>query len=500
MAAFGLAFLVPALIASPVSAHAFGQRYDLPIPLSYFLIGAVAAVALSFAVVGMFVQRPSGVFSYPRLDLLHTTVAGPVLRSRITSTVLRVLSVAVLLLTIVAGFIGTDRAIENISPTFVWIVWWVGMGYVAALLGNVWAAINPWRITYEWYEKLLGRSDEPETPPFRYPDGLDAWPAVVLFFVFAWAENVFASAFQPTTLSVMIVLYSLITWVGMAAFGKHAWLRNAEAFTVLFGLFARFSPTEVRVTNRAVCRACASGCEEETDCVDCYECFEWAESDDRELNLRPFAVGLALPRRVSIATAAFVILVLASVTFDGFQDTQTWASFRADMLTIVTADVLDTIALAAAPLIFAVFYAAFSWGIAKASRDRADVPAVAARFVFSLVPIALAYNLAHFITLLLIQGQLIIPLASDPFGFGWDIFGTAGYRIDLNIINARTVWFISLVAIVLGHVTSVYLAHVIALRRTDEDAHVLRGQIPMLTLMLIYTATSLWIIAQPIVG
>ena len=120
--------------------------------------------------------------------------------------------------------------------------------------------------------------------------------------------------------------------------------------------------------------------------------------------------------------------------------------------------------------------------------------------MFSLVPIALAYNLAHFITLLLIQGQLIIPLASDPFGFGWDLFGTSEYRIDLNIISAKTVWFLSLVAIVVGHVLSVYLAHVISLRRAAAGSNALRGQIPMLALMLLYTASSLWIIAQPIVG
>ena len=116
------------------------------------------------------------------------------------------------------------------------------------------------------------------------------------------------------------------------------------------------------------------------------------------------------------------------------------------------------------------------------------------------MPIALAYNLAHFITLLLIQGQLIIPVASDPFGFGWNIFGTADYLINLEIISAKAVWFISLAAIVTGHVISVYLAHLISLRRASSPSAAMRGQIPMLALMIIYTATSLWIIAQPIVG
>ena len=126
--------------------------------------------------------------------------------------------------------------------------------------------------------------------------------------------------------------------------------------------------------------------------------------------------------------------------------------------------------------------------------------AVGKTFVFSLVPIALAYNLAHFISFLAIQGQLIIPLASDPFGFGWDLFGTGDYQINIRVINAKFVWYISVAAIVLGHITSVYVAHVISVRTMASHATALRSQYPMLALMVAYTATSLWILAQPIVS
>ena len=496
---------VLSLTVSPVAAHAFGQRYDLPIPLNYFLVGAVATVFLSFVLIGLFVHPPRRAerFGYPRLDLLNVPILGAVLSNPIVHMVIRTVSVLMFLLLLVVGFFGTDRAVDNLSPTFIWIIWWVGMGYVVALVGNVWVFINPWKITFEWYRRLRGffvKSDEPEDPPFTYPEELGVWPALLLFFLFAWAENVYTGAFRPFTLSVMVVMYSIVMWVGMAAFGKHVWLRNGEAFTVLFGYFSRFSPTELRVTNRDVCRGCTSECQLESECVDCYDCYEYAAPEDRQLNLRPFAVGLALQERVSVATAAFVVLALATVSFDGFQDTETWANLRTDMLSFATSDVVDTVALALAPALFAVVYLGFAWGIRTLSGEESGVIEVASAYVFSLVPIALAYNLAHFITLLLIQGQLVIPLASDPFGFGWNIFGTAEYRLNLDIIGAKAVWFISLAAIVLGHVISVYLAHVISLRRASSSSDALRGQIPMLALMIVYTATSLWIIAQPIVG
>ncbi len=494
------AFAISSLAVSPVYGHAFGQRYDLPIPLSYFLIGAAAAVALSFVVIGMFVQKGRETFTYPRLNLLTAPVIGAVLSSKTAGIALRTLSVATLLLLLLTGFLGTNRPIDNLSPTFVWIIWWVGMGYVVALLGNVWMFINPWKITFEWFRRIRGHADQPDDPPFNYPTGLDVWPALLLFFLFAWSENVYAGAFRPFTLSVMIALYSLITWAGMAAFGKHTWLRRCEAFTVLFSLFARFSPTEVRVADRSVCARCDSDCSLEPECVDCYDCFERADTGSKELNLRPFIVGLAVQRHVSIGMTAFVILALATVSFDGFQDTETWAGWRADLLTITSTDVVDTLGLAAAPLLFACVYLAFCWGIKLMSGDRGDFSSLVAAFVFSLVPIALAYNIAHFITLLLIQGQLIIPLASDPFGFGWNIFGGADYNINLNIIGAKAVWFISLAAIVLGHVFSVYLAHIVSLRLSARPPNALRGQIPMLALMLLYTVSSLWIIGQPIVN
>ena len=489
-----------ALTVSPVAAHAFGQRYDLPIPLNYFLVGAVATVFLSFVLIGLFVQRHPERFSYPWLNLLKVPVVGTVLSNSIAGTIIRAVSVLIFLLLLVVGFFGTDRAVENLSPTFIWIIWWVGMGYVVALVGNVWVFINPWKITFEWYRRLRGHAGEPEDPPFVYPQGLDVWPALLLFFLFAWAENVYTGAFRPFTLSVLVLLYSVVMWVGMAAFGKHVWLRNGEAFTVLFGFFSRFSPTELRVTDRDACGDCGSECQQEPECVDCYDCYEYAAPESRQINLRPFAVGLALQERVSVATAAFVVLALATVSFDGFQDTETWVNMRTNMLSVASSDVVDTFALVLAPVLFAVVYLAFAWGIRTLSREESGVIEVASAYVFSLVPIALAYNLAHFITLLLIQGQLIIPLASDPFGFGWNILGTAEYRLNLEIISAKTVWFISLAAIVLGHVISVYLAHVISLRRAPNPSNALRGQIPMLALMIVYTATSLWIIAQPIVG
>ncbi len=493
------------LAAGTAYAHGFGERYDLPIPLNLFMVGAAATVAASFVVLSVFVRGGSGRVSYPRCNLLRVPLVGPVLSGWALIGVVRILGAVVLVLLVAAGLVGVNRPLENISPTFVWVIFWVGMGYITALLGNVWAIVNPWKTIYEWAEKAAGT---PSGPMFLYPREWGAWPAVALFFVFVWLENVYASAAAPLNLSILVVLYSLVTWAGMLLFGKHVWLRNGEIFSVLFGFFARFSPTEMRVPESRVCRSCSLECEPyEGDCVDCLECFHLAGSMGamREVNLRPYAVGLTLPGRLSTARAAFVVLMLASVTFDGLSETRLWRSVQNTFYSTASAvnpdalGVIDTFGIAAVLMAFAVVYLAFSWGIRQMSGEDAGVAAIARVFVLSLVPIALAYNLAHFIGYLLIQGQLIIPLASDPFGLGWNLLGTSGYMLDLKLIGAKGVWYISVAAIVLGHVASVYVAHVVSLGRPVSRTAALRGQYAMLALMVLYTASSLWIIAQPIV-
>ena len=115
------------------------------------------------------------------------------------------------------------------------------------------------------------------------------------------------------------------------------------------------------------------------------------------------------------------------------------------------------------------------------------------------MPIALAYHFAHYLYLLLIQGQLIIPLLSDPFGYGWDLFGTASYRVNLKLVGAEFYWLTALITIVVGHVIAVYIGHIYALGMYRSQKISVRSQYPMLVLMIGYTVTSIWILAQPVI-
>jgi hypothetical protein len=287
----------------------------------------------------------------------------------------------------------------------------------------------------------------------------------------------------------------------MFIYGREIWLHHGEAFSLAFGFLKRFSPTEIRVTDTTVCEHCLVDCMDlDGNCIDCAECFSTAEPQHREFNIRPFAVGLLRNDRTSTSMMVFVVLLLSTVTFDGFTATPLWAdifNFLIDVFSNITE--VGTIGLLVFPLIFIAVYLFFAAMMSAAGGGKVPYDVIGRAFVFSLVPIALAYHLAHFFAFLFIQGQLIIPLISDPLGRGWDVFGTAGYTVNIAIVNARTAWFVSVAAIVIGHIVAVYLAHVIALRTIADRPLAIRSQYPMLVLMVGYTMVSLWSLAQPIV-
>ena len=222
------------LIAGPAYAHGFGERTELPIPLGYFIIGAAITVAVSFFVVSYFVRATPGA-SYWRSNLFLVNWLQKVSTSPLLLVLLKAGSAFLLGLVIATGLVGSQDPVSNFAPTFVWVVWWVGMAFVTALIGNVWPLLNPWQALYEavdWAARKL-RSGEGITPLLDYPASWGVWPAFVLFLAFVWAQDAFPQSEFPNRLAAMAIVYTVVTLAGNGYRLRQACL--AEAWRSIFG-------------------------------------------------------------------------------------------------------------------------------------------------------------------------------------------------------------------------------------------------------------------------
>jgi len=466
-----LAAAVVALKATPAAAHGFGQRYDLPLPLSLYLFGAAGAVVVSFIIVGLFVRGGASRTGFDRrFDLMPYGIGRLILHPAF-GLVLKLIAFVIFAVTVMAGFIGNQDPYRNLAPTMVWIVFWVGLAYVSAFIGDIWAVVNPWRTIFAAVERLSKLVAN--RPRLGYPEALGVWPACLLLLVFSWIELVYPSPAEPRHIAWFATAYTLLTWAGMVLFGEETWLQRGEVFSLVFSTLARLAPTEM-------------------------------DRRERICLLRPFAGGLLAGGPASPSMTAFVLLLLSTVLYDGLLATPQWVAAESIPAAVLGGGESAVLVVRSIGLVgFWLFFLGVFIGVAAVMSRFAgglySARQMAQHLALTLVPIVIGYHLAHYILLLLVQGQYVVPLISDPFGFGWNLFGTSGYRVDIAIVGARFAWYTAVTAILFGHIAAVSLAHLKAMRVLPDRNAALRAELPLTALMVAYTILSLSIIAEPIV-
>ena len=457
-----------------VLAHGFGDRYDLPVPLSFYIVGAALTVFLSFFVFGFFYRT-----TQTKTNNRYRYFTGQGQLYRLLFGSIQVLSVLAFVLSILTGLFGSQTASDNLTPTMVWIIFWVGMSFISALFGNLWPFINPWSIIFSWFSSLRKRfpNDLTIRPKPAYPTSWMFWPAVLLLVAFSWIEIIYPSSFVPRNLSVIIIIYSIITWSGMWYFGRNAWLNSGELFGVTFNIISKLSPLQIEKVNKRE-----------------------SATKLNKLTVRPLGSGFLVHENVDLSKTVFVLILLATVTFDGLTTTPVWERILAFFIPFANDAVLiHSLGYLILIGLFTLVYFGFCRLMILTSGIKTQSQTISAGFIYSLVPIAIAYHIAHYTSFILIQGQLIIPLISDPFGFNWNILGTADYEVNIGIVNALFIWYLSVFAIVAGHILAVFISHFRSVSLFDNSQAAMRSQFPMLLLMVAYTMISLWIISQPII-
>lgn len=448
-------------------AHGIGGVRDLPVPESFFFTTASIVLVVSFVLLGVLWRRPL-------LDARGEGRSLPgglqaVLGSRVLRVALGAVSTALLVLLLATALFGTTIELLNFAPTFVYVVFWLGLPLLSVLFGDVWRVLSPWRAIADatvWAIERTGREARPVLAP---SERWGRYPAAAALFAFVALELAHPRPAYPRTLAIAMALYSYWALAGMAVFGRDAWTRSGEGFAVAFGLLARIAPFATR---------------------------------DGSIVIRWPLTGLAGAERVP-GTLVFVAVMLGSTSFDGFSRSSTWQNLLGEVRSSLADESLRVVDLATTfvniaglaafvALVVLTYLAATTLAAGLVRAPRPLVP----DFLLSLVPIACAYLVAHYFSLFVIQGQFVIPLASDPFGRGWDLFGTADFAPNLAIVSPEMVWYVQVVALTVGHVAGLAVAHDRAVALFEDRRDALRSQYPMLGLMVLYTVGGLWLLSQ----
>ena len=466
--------LAPAILLAPTfaDAHAFGVRYDLPLPLGYFLVAAGMAVAVSFLAALIFLQRSSG--SAIGLDIAIAPAIMSAARALLASFGL--LGLVVVLVTAMFGPIEPTR---NLATVTVWILWWVGFLLFSALVADLWPAIDPFRRSYLLVARLLRR--DPERVPTSLPSAA-GWLAPLGMLALGWLELVSGWSENPRALAVLVGLYLAVSVGAGLVFGVE-WFRRADPLARIFALVSRVAPLTL--------------------------------VGSRGIRLRPWGEGLVDASPALPGNVALVACLMGAVLFDGLSETPAWAAvldlvsesraLRPALLALRDQGldllaVLKTIGLVGTVIAIFGLYWFLAWGMRTCSGTALSTRSVGTALAGCLLPIVVAYHLAHYLSYLLLAGQLAAPAASDPFGLGWDLLRVAGRPIDIGVIGAKQVWWVAVAALVAGHSLSVLVGHRCALALFGSPWPAARSQAPMLMAMVGLTVLSLWILAQPIVA
>jgi hypothetical protein len=433
-----------ALAVASLPAHGVGSREDLPLPFTAVLIGAAAALLVSFVALGALWQEPKlrADFGLPLPSLLARTLSSPVFK-RIWVTLTLLLAAW----TMMALAFGKDDA-NNPVPYVVYVWLWVGLAFLSLILGPIWAWLNPIRWLHGGLTRLA-RLD-PETSMTTWSPGY--WPAALGLFAFTWLELIAPNRTTLPVLRVAIGAFVLIDLLGALVFGR-GWFSRADPFEVWSRLYGSLSPLARRPDRAWVLRSPLHG-----------------------------ANAVAVDRGL-LATAS---VMLGSTAYDGFSEEPRWSSF-------VQSSALPSELLMTAGLLGMCLVVALSLHLAAALSARlAGMPVrgLAGQFAPSLLPIAAGYVVAHYWSLWVFEGQNAWIKLSDPLGIGANWLGTGGLTANAALIQPTLVATIQVVAIVTGHVLGVVLAHERAVTLFERRVAVI-GQVPLLALMVGYTCGGL---------
>ncbi len=453
-----LTILGLSLCAGRVNAHASEQGFVLLLPTDVYIISGASSVALTIILLAFLPKRTTHFIFSPVLQWQTLRFPFRHLASLLSTVLLGTL--------VWQGFTGPRDPLANPMPLFVWTVWWIVLVSLQGLIGNLWSWTNPWTGIGFFLKRLTG-----SRAPLRYPRRIGYLPGIVIILLFAAFLLADPAPADPARLATFVGIYWYVALIGLVLFGP-VWIVRGEAITILMRAYAKMG---------AVGRS----------------------RGKMSLGLPGWQIAKSpLP---PLGLAIFILILLGSGSFDGLNETFWWLDviginpLEFPGRTAVTIQTLAGLVLANTALIAG--FTACLWMGERIAGSQRSLRHAFCLFAPSILPIALGYHIAHYLTTLLVDGQYVLRFFNDPFFRDANLLGLSEVYVTTGFFNTpgtvKVIWLTQAGAVVAGHVIAILLAHSTALKDQARTNRALLGQAPLAIFMVAYTFFGLWLLASP---
>lgn len=497
-------------LAGAATQAAAGSHLMRGMPTGLLQTGAAWILVLSFGLFELVARR---VRAGPaaRFDLLALPPLRALAGSRAFHALARGVVLVAFLGVLVAGLFGNQNPALNIAPLLTWTIWWVGLVFLVLFLGKAWCYVCPW-------DTLARLASAGASLGLRWPSRLrNIWLAVGLFLLLTYVELGLGITMIPRATAWVGLAMVALAVAASLLFERKAFCRYACLVGRVSGLYALFGSLELRARDTNACGGCRTmdcyrgnargeGCptfefprtmDTSTYCILCTECVSTCPKDNIAINLRPWSSDLLTAGKPRADEAWLALILLVMTAFHGITMTPVWDRLKGGAMSGL--GVSEPVALA---LWMALFIAA----PVALFRLLAEIAARLARphtghrffveYAYAMLPIALFYHLAHNAEHFLMEGPKLAVLLSDPLGFGWNLFGTAGGQAA-PLVTLEGLWMLQLVLVLIGHVYSLWISARITHRLVADRRRGVLAQLPMLAAMVLCSMWSLWLLNQP---
>ena len=316
----------------------------------------------------------------------------------------KLFGIIILFLLVAPGIFGNESSKTSVAPLILWVFLWIGVPVLGLLFGDIYSKFNPLNL-------FSLKSDKPESVYF----------ACILFIGLTWFELVWRRPGNP--LNIAVVLITLFVCVNLLRYFLKKSLIEVDPLLLLHYLYSKLKLFNSRPYFRS---------------------------------LLDNIGNLAKLRGIEY----FVLLMIGTVTYDGLRETTFWYNQFGSRTDDMGFSTMMFLIMNLGTILFYRFACFFA---IKVGGSDLELNHVSNLFGHTMLPIAFAYHVTHYLTLLLFESQTFFYRFNDPIGIGMNILNVEEPTINY-FIEPLVIWGIQVAVTLLGHMLSVVLAHDLAVK------------------------------------